>query len=119
MRAVDEWIGKTDDDQIPRRVRLRVFARHSGRCHVSGQNIRPGQAWEVDHIVALANGGEHRESNLAPVLKEKHKEKTKQDVRTKSKTARMRAKHLGLKKPRSIKAWRRFSGAIVYAGRER
>jgi 5-methylcytosine-specific restriction protein A len=119
MRAVDEWIGKNDDEQIPRRVRARVFERYQGRCYLSGALIPAGSQWDIDHVVALANGGEHRESNLAPVLKDKHKEKTKADVKIKSKTARMRAKHIGLKKPRTIKSWRRFSGEIVYAGRER
>jgi len=55
--------------------------------------------WDCDHIVALINGGEHRESNLAPALREKHLEKTAADVREKSITARKRAKHLGIKKP--------------------
>jgi 5-methylcytosine-specific restriction protein A len=80
----------------------------------------PGQKWDCDHILALVNGGEHRERNLAPILAGKvHREKTAEDVKIKSKTARMRAKHLGLKKPRTIKSWRRFSGEAVYAGRER
>jgi hypothetical protein len=31
----------------------------------------------------------------------------------------VRAKHLGRKKPRSIRAWRKFDGRAVYATRER
>lgn len=46
--------------------------------------------------MALINGGQHRESNLAPALREVHREKTADDVAIKSKTARMRAKHLGV-----------------------
>ena len=52
----------------------------------------------MDHIVALCNGGEHRESNLAPILREVHKIKTAEDRGTKAKTDRMRLKHLGIKK---------------------
>jgi 5-methylcytosine-specific restriction endonuclease McrA len=50
----------------------------------------------LDHKVALINGGEHRESNLFPALKDKHRAKTADDVAEKSKTYRMGAKHRGL-----------------------
>lgn len=119
-RAVEEWIGKTLDSPVPPRVRARIFERHGGICHRSGRKIRAGDAWDLDHIIAIINGGEHREKNMAPILAGKpHKEKTAEDVKIKSKTARMRARHLGLKKPRTIKSWKRFSGEIVYAGRDR
>ena len=39
---------------------------------------------------------ENRESNLPPILREKHKGKTARDVDEKAKVARVRAKHLGL-----------------------
>lgn len=96
-RQVTEWIGKTDDAPIPPRVRLRVFARHGGVCHLSGRTIRPGDAWDCDHVVALINGGQHRERNLAPALRIKHREKTAQDVAEKSKVYRKQAAHLGVK----------------------
>lgn len=100
-RAVPEWIGSSPDAKVPPHVRLRVFDAHKGRCHISGRRIEAGEAWELDHIVALVNGGEHRESNLAPALKDKHREKTAADVAEKSKVARMRMKHLGLWKSRT------------------
>lgn len=98
-RSVEkEWIGKHADEAIPKRVRIRVFERHMGTCYLSGRIIRPGDAWDLDHIIGLVNGGEHRECNLAPVLSSAHKQKTKEDVALKSKIARKRAYHLGLKK---------------------
>lgn len=97
-RRVPEWIGKTDDTPIPTRVRLRVFERYGGICHISGRPIRTGERWDCDHIVAIINGGEHRESNLVPVLKDPHKSKTAEDVALKSKNYRKRSAHLGLKK---------------------
>lgn len=100
-RSVEEWIGKTDDSAIPPRVRLRVFERFGGRCYLSGRQLRPGDRWEIEHVVALSNGGEHRENNLAPVCVEAHKEKTKTDVKTKSKIARVKKKHLGLSKSKN------------------
>ena len=41
----------------------------------------------VDHVRALINGGENRESNLAPILREKHREKTARDIDEKAKVA--------------------------------
>src|SRR5215469_7925116 len=100
MRSIPEWIGKSDDDRIPDRVRIRVFARHGGRCHCCGRLILVGEAWELDHVIALANGGGHRESNLKPILTEHHRNKTRLDTAIKSKGYAVRRKLLGLKKPK-------------------
>lgn len=112
-RSVPEWIGKTHDASIPNRVRLRVFERADGICHLSGRKIRPGDDWDCDHVVALVNGGEHRESNLAPAIRDKHREKTSEDVREKSIVARKRSKHLGIKKKGSSIPYRKFNGELV------
>lgn len=95
-RTVPEWIGATPDTAIPTRVRLRVFAAHNGVCYISKRKIRPGEAWECDHVVAVINGGANAEHNLAPALKAPHRLKTDEDVALKSKTARVKAKHLGI-----------------------
>lgn len=63
-RIVKEWTGKNDNDAIPPRVKLRVFLKFNKRCAectllIAGK-LRP----EYDHIRALINGGQHRESNL-------------------------------------------------------
>lgn len=96
-RSVDEWIGKTPDAHVPPRVRLRIFAQRNGICHLSGRRIRPGEAWDLDHIVAIVNGGQHRETNLAPALRDKHREKTAADVAEKSRVYRKAANHAGIK----------------------
>ena len=95
-RTVKEWIGKTDDTPVPPRVKIRVFEAHKGICHISGRKIRPGDAWQCDHVKPIIADGENRESNLAPALTEPHKEKTAQEVADKSKIARIRKKHLGI-----------------------
>jgi 5-methylcytosine-specific restriction endonuclease McrA len=118
-RAVEEWRGKTDDTPVPPRVKLRIFERYNGRCYLSGRKIMPGEKWEVEHATALSLGGEHRESNMAPALVEPHKIKTKADRRMKAKNDRVRKRHLGIKKPRTIRTWRKFDGTPVYAGRAR
>lgn len=100
-RTVPEWIGKTPDAKIPPRVQTRVFLAHEGKCHITGRKIQPGEKWDMDHVIALCNGGENRESNLAPALQQAHRQKTSQDVAQKKKDARVRAKHLGIHKPKS------------------
>ncbi|MDP2047607.1 MAG: HNH endonuclease signature motif containing protein [Cypionkella sp.] len=101
-RAVEEWVGKTDDTAIPPRVKLRVFEAHGGICYLTKRKILPGDDWDCDHILALCNGGENRESNLAPALKAAHRTKTVADVKKRAKIDRVRKKHLGLHKPKHI-----------------
>lgn len=100
-RAVPEWVGKTPDAKVPPRVRLRIWERECGICHISKRKIQPGEAWELDHKIALANGGKHCESNLFPALKDKHREKTKADVAEKSKVASVAKHHVGIKRDTS------------------
>lgn len=119
-RRVDEWIGASADSPVPSRVRLRVFERAGGICHISGRKIGPGDKWEIDHVIALVNGGENRESNLAPALTEAHRAKTREDVAQKAKDRRVRSKHLGIHKPRQTlpgsrggKWKRKIDGTVV------
>lgn len=102
----------------PPSVRLRIYEREGGRCHLSGRKIRPGEKWELDHIVPLWDGGENVESNLAPVLVESHKRKTAEDKRKKAKSDRVKMRSLGIRKRkgRGFRGWRRFNGEAVYAG---
>lgn len=95
MREVEEWKGKNDDQRVPDHVRLRIFKRESGRCHISGRKIRAGEPWDLDHKTALCNGGEHREYNLFPALRDKHRKKTAEDVAERADTDRKAAKHFG------------------------
>jgi 5-methylcytosine-specific restriction endonuclease McrA len=98
-RSVTEWIGKTPDSKPPQAVRLRVFDRVHGKCHLTGTKIQPGDKWDLDHIVRLEDGGENRESNLAPALKSPHIEKTAQETKRGRKADRQRARHIGAKPP--------------------
>lgn len=98
-RGVKEWIGATPDSKAPPHVLLRVFQRAKGACHISGRQIRPGDKWEAEHIVALHAGGENKESNLAPALVEPHKEKTAAERREKAKIDAVAKKHIGAVSP--------------------
>ncbi len=98
-RSVTEWVGKTDDTDIPPRVRLRVLAKYGFECQCGCLRvILPHDRWQCDHVVALINGGENRESNLAPLLEACHKVKTARDAAVKAKTYRMATKYRGIKR---------------------
>lgn len=108
-RAVPEWVGKHDDAKVPDRVRLRIFDREGGICHLTGEKIDPVRdAWDLDHKIALILGGEHRETNLFPTKREAHRRKTAVEVAVKAKIARTRKKHLGIAKPKSSLSHPRF-----------
>lgn len=120
MRKVPEWQGKTDDDRIPPRVKLRLFTLARGRCAHCNRSIQVGEIWDCDHKVALANGGTHSESNLQVLCSWCHKAKTKTDVAEKSATYQSRKRHLGLKKSkhpmpgsRQSKWKRKMDGTLV------
>lgn len=99
MRKVEEWVGQTDDTRAPPRVRARIFDRDN-RCHLCGCEIQIGQKWDLDHVVALINGGENREANLKPSHRKCHVEKTARDVAEKAKVAAIRQKHIGAVAPK-------------------
>jgi 5-methylcytosine-specific restriction protein A len=96
-RSVDEWIGSSPDAKVPDHVRQRIWIRCGGRCHIACRKIRPGEPWDLDHITALRDGGEHRESNLAPALKDKHREKTAAENSERADASGTFAKHFGTK----------------------
>lgn len=119
MRTTDEWIGKTDDARPPEHVRLRIFNTHDGICHISGRKITAADKWEAEHVLAICNGGQNRESNMAPALIKPHKTKTARDLAQKAKNDRVRKKHLGIRKPsrfacsRKSKWKKKLSGEVV------
>lgn len=94
MRSVPEWVGKTDDAAIPKRVKLRIFERCGGKCGLTGAKIMVGDAYDFDHIKALWEGGEHREFNLHPVLRAPHRIKSAADQTRQAKADRTRFKHI-------------------------
>jgi len=96
LRTVPDWVGRSDDEKIPPRVRLRIFERFGGVCQLSGRKIMPGDEWDLDHIKALWRGGRHSEDNLHPVLREKHREKSAAEQSEQAKADRIRKKHLGI-----------------------
>ena len=99
-RSLPEWIGKTPDSKVPDHVRARIFLNADGMCHISGRKIGPADLWDLEHVIPLSMGGEHRESNLRPALRDKHREKTAAEAGPRAKADRIRKKHLGITAPK-------------------
>jgi 5-methylcytosine-specific restriction endonuclease McrA len=82
-----------------------VFRAYGGKCYLTGQTIRSGDEWDLEHIrpLAMARPGEtlNRESNLAPALRAPHREKTAREATERSKADRIHARHFGYEKPSS------------------
>jgi len=114
MRSVEEWHGKTDDTAIPARVKLRIFDRFGGCCATCTRRIGGSLLPAYDHTISLIAGGENRESNLQLLCETCHSGKTKLDVRIKSKIARVRQRHLGIKKRGRTIGGRRFDGTPIF-----
>ena len=97
-RAVAEWIAKNDDQAIPPRVKLRILDRENFICHLTGVRIDPVRdQFDFEHKISLILGGQHRESNIFPALRDPHKKKTAAEMKVKAKIAAVRKKHIGIK----------------------
>lgn len=114
-RSLPEWVADHPDQAVPQRVKLRIWERCGGKCALTGKKLRPGDEYDFDHIVPLALGGAHRETNLRVVSREAHREKSKAEVSAKAKADRTRAKFLGIypKSKRPLKS-RGFSPSRVW-----
>lgn len=100
--------------------RLKVFEAHAGLCHICGGIIDgTREAWEIEHLIPLALGGDDDEGNVAPAHKACHSVKTSKDRGQIAKANRVRAKHLGAGKAGTIPGskgtrWKRkVDGTVV------
>lgn len=101
-RSVAAWEGKTPDTAIPPRVRLRVWDREEGKCHRCAREIPASDAWIIEHRHAIILGGANAEPNLCLTCSWCKPLKDAEDVAAKSKTAAVRAKHLGISQPGTL-----------------
>lgn len=115
-RAVPEWIGTHDDQAIPPRVKARIIDRQGGKCCGCVRKLgQCGECIDFDHVLALINGGQHREANLQALCPFCHRPKTVKDMAVKKKNASVRKKHQGLEsKPKRKMPYRKFDGTPVY-----
>ena len=98
-RSVEEWVGKNPDSRPPAHVGLRILRRYDRKCYLTGILIADGQTFDYEHIKALEEGGENRESNLAPVLRLPHEIKTAAERKRQAKADRIAKQAHGLITP--------------------
>lgn len=101
MRTVKEWIGKTDDSMPSPTVRLRIFLTHNSICHLCETKIQVGQKWDASHLKSIWDGGENRETNLAPAHRKCHRDHTSKEKTEQADANRKAMKHLGIKPRKS------------------
>lgn len=125
-RAVEEWIGKTDDTAIPPRVKDRILKTQDGCCKGCGREFTAITRPAFDHIRALINGGENREGNLQALCDLCHQPKTAEDVAEKARVARKKGKHFGFTKTKRLIPGskgsgmrKRLDGTVIYISERR
>jgi len=95
-RDVKEWVGKDANAKVPPHVRLRILRRYNHTCYLSGIKIADGQAFDLEDIEPVEEGGQRRESNLAPALRLPHEVKTAVERKRQAKADRAAKKAHGL-----------------------
>ena len=95
-------------------------------CEKCGAKLGPANTFyderpdgEFDHDRAAAMQGPATLDNCQVLCRTCHKKKTKRDRKIIAKSNRVRDTARGIYKPRTIRAWRSFSGRAVFAGRSR
>ncbi len=102
------------------KMRLQIFQSANGVCDICSTKIQVGERWEVSHRIPIELGGADDPSNWFPAHYACHRVQTAEtDIPAIAKAKRREARHLGIKRPRSITSWRRFDGSVVHKGRER
>lgn len=102
------------------KVKLAAFQRSEGRCEMPecGARLSVGK-FTYDHKIPDQLGGEPTLENCQVICRPCDRAKTSKDAGDIAKAKRRQMKHLGIKRPRSIIGWRKFSGEPVRATRER
>lgn len=69
--------------------RAEVLLANGGRCYLTGAKIAAGDAWDVEHVIPLAQGGTNDLVNLKPALSAAHKIKSAKDAADTAKAKRL------------------------------
>jgi len=71
--------GKTLRERITPAHRLQLLERDDGKCRQCREEVEDNR-FEIDHIIRLANGGSHSESNLQVLCSPCHDDKSRREV---------------------------------------
>lgn len=86
--------------------RAAIFLARGARCYKCTRKLGPGDDWDLDHVLALENGGSDDDSNLAPICDWCHTAKTADDHETAGHGRRMATKHCVPSRFRKSRSWR-------------
>ncbi len=104
------------------KTKVDAFTRANGRCEACAAPLSPGNI-EYDHSNPCGlhlDGGDNSLGNCVCLCRNCHRAKTSGvDVPRIAKAKRNYRMAAGVRKPRTIRSWRRFSGELVKATRER
>jgi 5-methylcytosine-specific restriction protein A len=107
----------TERREFTAKIKAAAYYRADKRCERCGCFLKRPQ---YNHRIPDAMGGEPTLENCEVLCAGCHGEQTcKTDVPMIAKSKRIRAREAGVRKPRSIVSWRKFSGEIVRRPRER
>jgi len=113
-------MGYVKRKSLSAKIRLQIFQNHKGLCHICGGKVSVGEAWDVEHVIPLAMGGDDNETNWAVAHVKCHREKTVSDVVGIAKAKRREARHRGSHQSRTplpfgkrSKFKRKMDGTVV------
>lgn len=82
------------------RDRVELFWAREGKCDRCEIKLMH-RKYEIDHRIALCNGGSNDHANLRLLCLACHKSKTRKDVKAAAKGVRIQAQHIGAKRSRN------------------
>lgn len=101
------------------KTKVEAFALARGRCQNCTARLSVGNT-EYDHVIPCAMGGGNGIDNVCVYCRSCHRQKTSGDDLPRIAKAKRNYRHnAGVKRPRTILSWRKFSGEPVRASRQR
>jgi hypothetical protein len=95
---------------ITTKIRVQIFEKDKGICHLCQLRVDSGQEWDVSHEIPLEAGGKDDMTNWYVAHRKCHRVHTaKVDIPLIAKVKRIRAKNMGAKKSRSPMPMGKFS----------
>ena len=106
--------------EFSKSTKLTAFQRSNGYCENPECRTRLyAGKYEYHHDRECAFGGDNSVDNILVLCIGCHRAITSQQAAVIAKTGRVRNRHIGIKKPRTFRGWKRMNGDAVYADRER
>lgn len=120
-------VGTTARKAMSQTRRLRIWEAHGGRCIICGHAIDGvREPWIVEHVRALALGGEDADANCGPAHTACADHKTRKgDIPAIAEAKRRKMKQLGIRKPSRMPGSRnspfkmKIGGGVVRRDEER